>query len=405
VTRRRGIRLGLLVALAVLLGFVGHAVGPAPRSRFPSSLAAAPEGLLAFRQLLERLEISSEIWLDSWEALDDREADGLLLVATPLQRAPTPAEVGSLQAWVARGGGLLVVDDATSLERSPALDRMLANLGLAADAPLTDVDRARLGVARPEAAQARGTPASPSSAEGLTVELHAVAGFSPDAWAVPLAVRDDGVVTAAAIAHGRGAAARVLGALLANDRIAHDGNLDLALRLVADLRHEGVVRFDEYHHGHGGFLGRGRLDRADLLWAAAQGLVVLALFCVARGVRFGPMRSEPPPSRRSSLEFVHSMASLYRRAGARGHVVEAAYARLRREVRGRWMLAEELEGPQLARAVAAASGLSPSRVEDTVEHATQAMAAMEIDEKTMVGCVSELARLEQEALGERDSNP
>jgi hypothetical protein len=402
-TRRRWIGVVAIASLLGALAFLGRAIDPPPRTRYPSSVEAAPEGLLAFRRLLVELDVPATLWTDSWEALDDEEPTGMLVVATPLTRPPTTLEAGSLREWVSRGGALLVVDDATELERSVALDRMLANLGLGATAPLADVDRTRITVARPETAPSRGTPALPSSPELAPLFLHATSGLAADGWAVPLAVRDDGLATAGSVSLGHGAAARVLGALLANDRIADGANLDLALRLVERLRGAGPVRFDEYHHGRGGLLGGGRVRGERLAWAGLQALGALLLFAVARGVRFGPLRDEPRPARRSSLEFVHSMAALYRRAGARAHVVAEASERFVREARARSALPEDLAGPRLAQAIAAASGVDAARVATTLERADRAAASPVLAESEMVACVRELHGLEQEAWGGTES--
>src|SRR5204862_5515509 len=132
---------------------------------------------------------------------------------------------------------------------------------------------------------------------------------------VPLALRDDAEVVAGAGVLAGGRVVRILGPLCANDQLLAGDNLELALRLVADLRRGGPVVFDEYHHGYGGFspLGRG-LDGRALAFAAVQGVAAACLYAAARGRRFGPPRVVPDPPRRSSLEFVRSMAALYRRA-------------------------------------------------------------------------------------------
>jgi hypothetical protein len=395
--RRIAIGVGVLLALLVLMGYLGRALGPGSRPRFPSSLAPEPEGLLAFRRLLEQLEVPTEVLSRPWDAFASTEPRGVLLLATPLQRAPDREEREALRSWIERGGALIVIDDATELERSPALDRLLNQFGLPARLPVSDLDPGTMGLTRPTATEASGTPARPSDAALKRVLL--------SERGIPLAVGDNGGVVAAAIRHGRGRVVRVVGALVSNDRISRGENLTFALRLTDDLRGEGTVWFDEYHHGFGGLLAVRRLDRSALAWSALQALLVTVLFGFARGVRFGPMRVEPAPERRSSLEFVHSMASLYQRAGARAHVVQGALDRFVREARACLSLGEDLDTEGLARTVAGRRGLPTSRVTQTLRAAEQAILQTRISERTMIDCVRELARLEQEAFGERDAYP
>ena len=132
-------------------------------------------------------------------------------------------------------------------------------------------------------------------------------------------------------------------------------------------------------------------------WGLAQLLVVALVFGLARGVRFGPVRPEVPPQRRSSLEFVHSMASLYRRAGARRHVVDGTWQRFVRGARARWGLSENLPTKELARTIARLGDMSPDDVSRMLA-ATRGVLddKEEITEATMVARVRELARLEKE---------
>src|SRR5439155_22648688 len=154
-----------------------------------------------------------------------------------------------------------------------------------------------------------------------------------------------GAVAAALATLGRGRIVRVFGPILANDRLLVGDNLEFALRLVGALRRNGPVVFDEYHHGYGGLLPGSRgIDRAALLAAGAQVLLAALAYGAARGVREVPAVPAPDRRRRSSLEFVRSLASLYQRARARRHVLASELARFEREARARWEAAGAAAG-------------------------------------------------------------
>ena len=393
-----------LLAMLLLLAFFGQSFGPSSRARFPSSFAPEPEGLLAFRLLLAKLDVPVEVLRRPWDDLAPGSS-GLLLVATPLQRGPDQEETRNLRGWLEAGGALLLIDDASQLERSPQLDRLLDRLQLAATAPLTDIDPHTLGLKRPDSIVAHGTPAMPAGSDLTELHLNSEAAFEESSRGIPLAITVDSDVVVAEIRVGRGRVVRVLGPLLANDRIGTGDNLTFALRLIDDLRGEGPVRFDEFHHGHGGLLPSHRIDHQAIAWAGLQTLVVALLFGFARGIRFGPPRPERASRRRSSLEFVRSMAMLYRRASSRRHVVEAARQRLVREARTRWALAEELPLERLAETLAHQSNLPREEVVGAFRAAEQAIRSPGLTERTMIARVRELARLEQEAFGERHTHP
>jgi hypothetical protein len=397
--RRRWATAGIGVLLLLTVAwFIGRSVGPGTKLRFPSSYAPEPEGLLGFRMLLEQTDVPTAVVGRPWDEALNEEVAGVLVVATPLQRLPDRQETEGLRRWLRAGGTLLVVDDATALESSVELLSLLVDLGLGAELPITDLDEQVLAPARPANLPARGTPARPSDPAWREILLNTGAVFKDSARAIPLAIDGDGAVLAGEVHFDAGRAVRVMGPLLANDRILRGDNLAFALALVEDLRNEGSVLFDEYHHGFGGLFHVRRLDRAVLFWGLLQLLCVTIVFGVARGVRFGPVRPERRPQRRSSLEFVHSMASLYRRARARKHVVDGTWRRFVRKARSRWGLAESLPTEQLAQTIAR---LGDVRAEDVsrILGATRRVldGDEQITEAAMVARVRELARLEEES--------
>ena len=58
-----------LVALFAAVSLVGRSLGTGIRVRFPSSFAAEPEGLLAFRRLLDALAIPTMLRTRPWDDL------------------------------------------------------------------------------------------------------------------------------------------------------------------------------------------------------------------------------------------------------------------------------------------------------------------------------------------------
>ncbi len=118
--------------------------------------------------------------------------------------------------------------------------------------------------------------------------------------------------------------------LVANNGISSADNLQLALNLVAGAG--GPIAFDEFHQGRSAsqnalieyFAGT-----PVLAMCGQVALIVLALIWT-RGRRFARPLPLPQVDRRSSLEFVASMAELQQRARAYDLALENIYTRTRR---------------------------------------------------------------------------
>lgn len=118
--------------------------------------------------------------------------------------------------------------------------------------------------------------------------------------------------------------------IVSNGGIRLNDNLQLALNVLT--AEDGLIAFDEYHQGKGATQNSFAAYFAGtpvLLFAAQVGLLVL-LVLWTKGRRFGRPLPLPQVDRRSSLEFVASMAELQQRARAFDLAIENIYTRTRR---------------------------------------------------------------------------
>ena len=390
---------GLLLVLTVL-AILGQAMGTGLRTRFPSSFAGEAEGVLAFRRLLLEQEQPVRTLGTGWDGPELR-GPGVLILTTPLQRGIRSEEIAGLREWIDGGGSLLVVEDASAPERSPELESFLEKAGLPSVVPVTDINPATMKPHRPERFPSSAGPDLPAGLRIRRVQLNHRAGIEAGPAARILLRSDSGYTTAATVDHGHGVIALVLGPLLANDRLLEGDTLNLALWLVHDLRKDGTIWFDEYHHGHGGLLATlGSLNRAALGWAALQAALAALLYGFTRGVRFGPPRLVPDPRRRSNLEFVHSMASMYRRASAGRYALRMILTRLRRET-GRFTASpDRAAADDLALALSKRYGLAPGATTVTLRAAEHAARQSRLSNRELLARAGELALLQQEITGE-----
>ena len=118
--------------------------------------------------------------------------------------------------------------------------------------------------------------------------------------------------------------------MVSNGGIRLNDNLQLALNVIT--AEDGLIAFDEYHQGKGATQNSfaAYFSGTPVLLIAAQlGLLVL-LILWTKGRRFGRPLPLPQVDRRSSLEFVASMAELQQRARAFDLAIENIYTRTRR---------------------------------------------------------------------------
>ena len=119
-----------------------------------------------------------------------------------------------------------------------------------------------------------------------------------------------------------------------NAGLRDDQDAALVLNLFRRLPSGGRILFDEYHHG---FFTPPSLRTMILSrpwgWALLYALAVIGAYLLLTGRRFGrpvPLREEV--TRRSSAEYVESMADLFQRGGKRAFILQHYYTAFKRRL-------------------------------------------------------------------------
>jgi hypothetical protein len=108
-----------------------------------------------------------------------------------------------------------------------------------------------------------------------------------------------------------------------NEGLRDPENAALVLNMLRRAPAGGRIQFDEYHHGFFTPPSTGKiLLSSPLGWAAAYALAAIALYLMLSGRRFGrPVPLKEELARRSSAEYVESMADLFQRGGKRDYIL------------------------------------------------------------------------------------
>lgn len=186
--------------------------------------------------------------------------------------------------------------------------------------------------------------------------------------------------------------------IVANNGINRADNLQLAINVVTGPG--GLVAFDEFHQeratAHNALIQY--FEGTPVLALCAQ-LALIALAVVwSRGTRFARPLPLPQVDRRSSLEFVASMAELQQRAKAHDLAVENIYGRVRRALVRYAGLNQSSGRSEIATRVAARSKVDRKELESLMRSCEDTINGVATNAKETLRLVRRL-RVIEAALG------
>jgi hypothetical protein len=184
--------------------------------------------------------------------------------------------------------------------------------------------------------------------------------------------------------------------IVATNGINLRDNLQLALNIVASGG--GIIAFDEYHQGHAATRNQliAYFAGTPVLWMLAQGGLLVLVILWTRGRRFARPLPVARVDRRSSLEFVASMAELQQRARAFDLAIENIYTRLRRVLVRYAGLGHNSSRSEIAARVAARSGkLNAEQLETLMRECEDAINGAPLDSRKALELVRQLRMVER----------
>ena len=188
--------------------------------------------------------------------------------------------------------------------------------------------------------------------------------------------------------------------IVANNGINRADNLQLAVNVVTG--NGGLVAFDEFHQGrsatHNALIQY--FEGTPVLAICGQFALIGLMVIWSRGSRFARPLPLPKVDRRSSLEFVESMAELQQRARAHDLALENIYGRVRRVLVRHAGMNNYSPRAEIAARVAARSGLNAQKLETLMRNCEDAINGAPTNAKESLRMVSRLRQIES-ALGLR----
>jgi len=182
--------------------------------------------------------------------------------------------------------------------------------------------------------------------------------------------------------------------IVANGGIGLKDNLALATNLLSVA--DGLIAFDEFHQGHGATHNEfvSYFEGTPVLAIAGQIVFLILLMLWTRGRRFARPLPLPQVDRRSSLEFVASMAELQQRARAYDLAIENIYSRTRRVLARYAGVDYNSPRREIAERIAARSTIKAHELETLMRQSEEAINGNRISEKQSIQLVKRLREIE-----------
>ncbi len=323
-TRRRDlmILLGLLLALIVFTILGPGSTEEENRSYIPTTHSSAPGGALALLRWTQAMGYDARRLEYTAFALDQQTE--ALFMLNPTQSV-NRTEAQEVLEWVEAGGTLILVDDRTQLfaARNEILRALEIQVRPYEGEQTSEIMQAPVLQPVFDRPPLRLLPVETERV--LDAERQDV---------VRLIGVEDGTVLAG-LRQGQGYIYLSSASLpFTNEGLRDEQSAALMLNLLRRVSAGGRILFDEYHHG---FFTPPSL-RSIVLgsawgWALIYTLVVLASYFLLGGRRFGrPVPLPEDVSRRSSIEYVESMADLFQRGGQRAFILRHYYTAFKRRL-------------------------------------------------------------------------
>jgi hypothetical protein len=285
--------------------------------------SSAPDGALALLRWLQEMGYDAGR-LEFREFALDAQTDALFILnpTTPMSRS----EAAEVIEWVDAGGTLVVVEDRAQLFAGP--NQMLQTLSLELQPYAGEDDATQIE---------QGTVLQPVLNEPPLndVPLRTVRVLEAERDDIAPLVGVDDAAVLVGIQQGLGYIYVSSASYpFTNQGLRAEGSAALLRNLLRRVPPDGQVLFDEYHHG---FFEppsmRSVIMSSPWGWALVYTLLILAAFFVVTGRRFGrpvPLREEV--ARRSSTEYIESMADLFQRGGKRAFILKHYHQAFKRRL-------------------------------------------------------------------------
>ncbi|MEW6531163.1 MAG: DUF4350 domain-containing protein [Thermodesulfobacteriota bacterium] len=307
------------------------------RDTAASTYSVEPTGCKALYMVLDQLGLPVKRLRRSLSEL--RRYEGVLVVIQPRRVKYSERETARLKEWVRNGNRLIIIEGFPPVRSEKGVD---AELMKRLPAPKPDdgkVALARSFGLRLKRGTSQGRRTIPLTDAAFPYVRHISASAvsrwqeTPSGWKNLAADEDGPLILSKRL--GRGQVVAISDpSFLGNRHVSEEQNLKLALALMLQDPRPAAILFDEYHHG---YIQPETIWHyvvtSSFAWIWLQLAIGLGLFFYSRRAQYaGRFRTMAAPAGRSTLEYVDSMAGIFRSCDAAPVALAAVLKRFQNQV-------------------------------------------------------------------------
>jgi hypothetical protein len=344
-----------------------------------SARSSGDDGALALQRWFNAMGYRAvNFEYQDWQLPDEA---AVLLILQTVSEPIQDEEAEEILRWVRQGGTLISVDERPGRLLAP--NRLWQALQVTATISNPDVV---------EPAE-RATPAQPLliSPAVESVPVNTVGGLVTEDPAFVTLLRTRFGPTLIGRQEGRGYI--YLGVSLypfTNAGLREPGSGALVLNLLNRAPEGATILFDEYHHGFTSSVAAAPPTLRDIAlsqwwgWAGLYSVLVVALYLVLTGRRFGsPVPRRQEIARRSSAEYVQSLADLLRRGRKQAPVAQHYHSTLKRRLARPFGFVPPPDDDAFVRALQDAGGATEEQAE-SLRRLLRALSRPDIDDAELM---------------------
>jgi hypothetical protein len=343
-TRRDILLIGGLFLILILFVVFGPASQPTQQPGGPKSHSSGQGGALALYTWLEQIGYRPER-LEFRDYALDGDVD-LLMILGPTNEI-TPDQARHTLEWVQGGGTLVLATEQSALFGSgnALLDQL--DVELAVYTPTTVIEHAT-----PLQPALDSPPVTRPLVQASRILLPRRADYTA------LLGASDALVSLG-VRHGQGYVYLFSTVYpFTNDGLADEQNARLVLNALRRVPAGGRVLFDEYHHGYiRPPTAATPITGNPIGWTGLYVAMAVGMYLLLSGRRFGrPVPLAEEVQRRTSAEYVESMADLFQRGGKTAYIGAHYHTQFKRQVARPYGVNPQLDDDTFASEVARVAG-------------------------------------------------
>lgn len=324
----------VVLSIVILLAFANRSPQHGRYDTWlPSSFNPVGAGNMAFFQTLQEMNWPVDRWREPFSRLSDHGSDNTLIITRShvgWRVAFSEQEAALLDEWVEKGNTLVLLGSMNEWDDTRML---LRQLGFILPEPPNSLSNFLQPLESEVEQQIQ--PARDSNRTGTLVIPHTASLPLTTPPGAKILWQQDGQPYVMEMPHGNGRVICAASDELPGNRFLGKGdNLAILLQLLAPGGHAPRhLFFEESHHGFSAIYAMARLlDQPGVRFAGMLTILGGLAFFVSSLVRFGPIIPLQRDTGRSTLEFIDSIADLYRQADLRNDMVKYLFAETHQRV-------------------------------------------------------------------------